>query len=48
MECFDALQSTLTGEYSKAKRAEDTPQMIFMIFKRRFLEDIEKDKYFLQ
>jgi len=30
MECFDALQSTLTGEYSKAKRAEDTPQMIWI------------------
>ena len=24
------LQSTLTGEYSKAKRAEDTPQMIWI------------------
>ena len=24
------LKSTLTGEYSKAKRAEDTPQMIWI------------------
>ena len=43
------LQSTLTGEYSKAKRAEDTLLAhTFAHFLKTFLEDIEKDRYFVQ